>query len=1158
MSIFRDTFTKEIQDSIDIRQKAMENRTPQSIQYLNGRNAWIRMTSAVNIYNGPTPATQAQIEDSGNYTNALAKQYVLLGGTLNQNTVTLPSGTKIDAFTPKAGVGVGDSSKAYSSKTPSGKTHRLGIRPMPGITSIDVKSLTAYGSLREVTVNFQCWDITQLEDLELLYMRPGYTVLVEWGWLPYLWKDNSGNTVLQRTLPEPFYDILNKPATNRTEIFRELFNKSKKSGGNYDAMYGYIKNYQWSARADGGYDCQATIISTGEIIESLKVNYVRPDLISFNNPSFGLLNDEFNDKGNNINASTLTNFYQKNILAGIWAETSIKLLTDGFPTSDNSVFKDKYAIYPFLGITQRSSDLPIPTGYVTGSQVYITLDAAFDVINKYVIPKSSNGNQEPLLTLSLTSSAITNATGSDLYCVAHPLQVSVNPTVCLIDSPLWADKGQVATAISGSTSNPINTKIQSIVDDINASLPDIGKTTANGNAARVKFANAVLRIDTTNVQEYDIVESALQTTFKDIITNKYSYKVLSIVTVGAGGLSSSTTNLKNVIDHITNIRGLTVTVPTRETTSGTQGSSTTTVELTSIDITGNSFQPSSANLVSLTTSGQSTQAIATLTAISDALKQPFFYNGDPYSEIGIIKNIYVSVEFLYKKALDGFVESQDTKEKNEINLYNYVKSVIRDIQSALGNLTNFEIHVDPVDNNIARVIDVNYAQPDKAKKNKLFELQVHNLKSIVRNYSLQSKIFPNQSSLVAIGSQAKGGQLGMQNNTMIDFNRTLRDRIVPEKIFGGENNLTVNKNNSTTPVAGNLAGIIKLYSALSTPPSNNPDAPNSGAPTPSSTDAVNFDLLYSTAKNNLRDLIVYFQSIPDIKSTGANRNIIPIQFSFEMDGIGGLVIGHLFTINQDILPIGYKGRNLAQTVTRIGHTISNNDWVTKVEALNIVLNNKEGNVEFRNLNLTDIVNQSLQGAFATNQPSSQNEPAPGSEGICGDVTNRSGKWKNLPYVQYVKTSVPLSSVINYLKSNTTYSSSVKRAAYAVFKIESAGGAKGVNNNYIGLQTDGGGFIPTDTNYVKGTTSRVDSGGQCRAFATYNTWQECIDHLLAVMESRLQSGNSARKMVPTNADDAAYFGQGYARNWVGKTDLIGIGISARTGAQLYEEAINRGI
>ena len=157
MSIFRSSFTKEVQEQLTVRQNAISNRTPQSIQYLGSRNAWIRMTSSVNVDN-----------DNGD----LARKNVLLGGVLNTNN--------------KLRSGVGSSGEAYSTTSPGGRTHLRGIRPMPGITSIDIKSKSAYGSLREVTVNFICWDITQLEDLEVLYMRPGYTVLVEWGWIPYL------------------------------------------------------------------------------------------------------------------------------------------------------------------------------------------------------------------------------------------------------------------------------------------------------------------------------------------------------------------------------------------------------------------------------------------------------------------------------------------------------------------------------------------------------------------------------------------------------------------------------------------------------------------------------------------------------------------------------------------------------------------------------------------------------------------------------------------------------------------------------------------------------------------------------------------------------------------------------------------------------------
>ena len=191
MSIFKQTFSPNINAELVARQEAMVRRSPKDLQYINSRNSWIRMSSAVDIYKktAPFPPTIPTLKDKGNYDNTLARKYILQGGVLTEHG-TLKSG-------------VGGFDNAYSDLAADGVTKlRLGIRPMPGITGIDVKSRGAYGSLRDVTVNFLCWDIHQLEDLELLYMRPGYTVLVEWGWAPYLDTKGELNTTVQ------FYDII--------------------------------------------------------------------------------------------------------------------------------------------------------------------------------------------------------------------------------------------------------------------------------------------------------------------------------------------------------------------------------------------------------------------------------------------------------------------------------------------------------------------------------------------------------------------------------------------------------------------------------------------------------------------------------------------------------------------------------------------------------------------------------------------------------------------------------------------------------------------------------------------------------------------------------------------------------------------------------------
>ena len=163
MSIFKDTFIPEVQGQLKARQYSLKKRDVNSIKYLNSRNAWIKMSSSVNV----------------NGTSKLANSYQLKGGILS------PQGLRAGVFNPN------NLNATYDKQTPLGEQHQRGLRPMPGINSIDIRSKSAYGSLREVVVKFQCWNIKQLEDLELLYMRPGYTVLVEWGWAPYLTNDGT-------------------------------------------------------------------------------------------------------------------------------------------------------------------------------------------------------------------------------------------------------------------------------------------------------------------------------------------------------------------------------------------------------------------------------------------------------------------------------------------------------------------------------------------------------------------------------------------------------------------------------------------------------------------------------------------------------------------------------------------------------------------------------------------------------------------------------------------------------------------------------------------------------------------------------------------------------------------------------------------------------
>ena len=147
---------------------------------------------------------------------------------------------------------------------------------MPGITNISIANKSAYGSLREATIEYMVWDRHHLEEMEVLFMRPGYSVFLEWGWSQYLNHGVSSkiNNAPDNIVIENFNYATIDPFTNQTEdsYYGAIDSVIDKTKGNYDAMVGLIKNFSWQLTNDGGYKCTTVLISRGEVLESLKAS----------------------------------------------------------------------------------------------------------------------------------------------------------------------------------------------------------------------------------------------------------------------------------------------------------------------------------------------------------------------------------------------------------------------------------------------------------------------------------------------------------------------------------------------------------------------------------------------------------------------------------------------------------------------------------------------------------------------------------------------------------------------------------------------------------------------------------------------------------------------------------------------------------------------
>ena len=327
--------------------------------------------------------------------------------------------------------------------------------------------------------------------------------------------------------------------------------------------------------------------------------------------------------------------------------------------------------------------------------------------------------------------------------------------------------------------------------------------------------------------------------------------------------------------------------------------------------------------------------------------QNYFYNNDfKDKQLGIIGNIYVNLNYLLNLATNDNLASQDKKEKNDIAVFDYIKNIITGINTSIGNLANFDIHVDPTDS-VARIIDVNYVDTKSRQEayDQAFMFEMQKVGpvsgSVIRNYRLESQIFPEQSTIIAIGAQVQGGALGSNSNTLVDFNKNLTDRIIPKKQSPSSiTNIDPQKEiqEKVISLITNIKSIIQFLTDLT---------PN-WYERAGEYDAGN----KSKYSNALKDIINFYLSYTKVNTK--NRGIIPTKLSLETDGIGGIIIGNLFRIPNEILPKGYKGSEnnttekvgarIGYTVTGLGHSIQNNDWVTKIDSQFIILDEPQGSL----------------------------------------------------------------------------------------------------------------------------------------------------------------------------------------------------------------------
>jgi hypothetical protein len=922
-----------VQNQIQIRQEAHGSgvyspRTPDQITYLNANNAWIKLASGVNV--DSSTLTQADLPTSLSGTE-LAKQNILFNGVSEYTPGTL---------TPKQG----NESYEFS---------EFGFVPMMGIVSLDVKCLNR-GSLKKAKLKIIVHSKRQFEIFSILYMRLGYTVMLEWGNAFYL--DNSsqlqrvGSTIIEKD----FFKNDNKQ--EYTSILPKINAYRIDSHANYDGILGAVSNFSWEFKDDGSYDIDLEILSLGDVIESVKSN-VDPDK---NVVAFLQQAEQFDP-----------NFQRYDLDSSVIS--SLLSLWKFFDIQNKSATRDKLTITLTngtkaevgdfvpndMGTATTGSSAPTSPGtlaftpdketwefhlYQNVGSGKINLNNGWDASS----PKNSN----PVPTITKIFTGFLGQPDSPLELAKIELKKYYDtyystPSV----SSITVSPDPSIVAISDYNGFRSGEVLVYYVNGSNTTLKDAAGKIINW-AASMELINRITGSNTTGTTGSAATPPGPPPTAQNPLVNEPQNTAVKIASSNPqyylrfGYLLEY---MKNKIVPVVN-----------------DGNKTPILDIAYGE------NESMMYCLPFSISADPTICIVKNENFTKISNQP----AQVFNELNIWKsaankaqpaNVYLNFDFIISCL------SSTTDERGDTNIYDFIKELCTGINKALGGVNNLEPIVDESSNTI-KIIDTTPI-PGEISPNSSTVIQLNGyrgtseISNFVRSVQLKTAISPEFATIATVGATAKGYVKGSEGIAFSKLNNGLTDRFNPQLVPPDPN---TKPDEAQTNYEKDFIKWITLCYGF--------DGDISATP------PVVGKTSESVIKKNVSIVTEYYKYFLATQANDQSGTIgfIPFKLSYVTDGISGFNIYDKLTIDTSFFPYEY-GKSLDFIVTGVSHTLKGNDWETEIETTVI---GKTGGVVTPTRAGNEVANTATQEPFTqvSGAPSSPTV-APGGGGpaiIIGD------------------------------------------------------------------------------------------------------------------------------------------------------------------------------
>jgi len=289
----------------------------------------------------------------------------------------------------------------------------------------------------------------------------------------------------------------------------------------------------------------------------------------------------------------------------------------------------------------------------------------------------------------------------------------------------------------------------------------------------------------------------------------------------------------------------------------------------------------------------------------------------PGTNLGIIGNIYLNIGniiSIYKKL--------HFANQGKVPAISLLKKILEEVQYALGSANSFDVFSE--DNKVI-IIDKHYVEnPSEASYDSKFKVEILGNHSVVREQKVVSRIFEEQSTMIAIAAQDRENIGSMQSSTNVFMNKRAYNRLYPNSGFSKEDAIRSKEEETKRTADRELfnRNIVKLINYV-----NDNIVPGKWP--------KNKDSIQSSLNTFLNTLVVKLEGGTDYKG------VLPISLEFKMDGIGGITIGEIFTIDKEILPAEYYDKKIGFIVVGVDEEITRPDWTTSIRAQFCILDQLE-------------------------------------------------------------------------------------------------------------------------------------------------------------------------------------------------------------------------